>query len=171
MGAKIQPLSCGSFSCTFKLREIAAETLVPVQLVFNLHTDLSWADYEEISLEYWPNQDLDRVASNPRISKLTVKMLQFETEAVEISDSVPEAESRNATALVIFFLILLILGICLLSHKQIKAKFRQLVRADVSQNLEDEFAKKDEDSSGSNSLFKAEDLEESPSAAAAEKLL
>ena len=56
-----------------------------VKLVFNMDPKLSWADYEVIKIEYWPNERFDKVATNPRISSVQVGLSQFDTEAVDIS--------------------------------------------------------------------------------------
>lgn len=143
-------------------------------------------NFEEIIVEYWPNQSLDPIGRSPHITKLEVKLSQFEegdvwTNDRNVNEGVEEEEpatknSKRTSILVIFFVFLLFVGICLLCSKKLKSKFRDTFRVNAKTDLSDQFKEPNEIEEGQennnddneqqqpkeiddNKLFEKEDLE------------
>jgi len=84
-------VQCLSYHCKFNLENVPAESNHTLELTFRLAKDVTREEFEEIVLEYWPNENLDKLNSNEHITKVTVRLDQFDTEAIHIDD--PNAET------------------------------------------------------------------------------
>lgn len=123
-------LKCLSYHCKFDLKDIPAETNQTLKIKMELESNVTHEAFEEIIVEYWPNDQLDPIGESPHVSKLEVKLDQFDTDegvwTGDMTDVEPEKpkNSKRTSILVVFFIFLLLIGICLLASKKIKEKCR-----------------------------------------------
>lgn len=67
-------VNCSKYHCKFSLQGLGPQANQTLKLVFNLASGVSREDFEEIVIEYWPNEDLDPEGASPHITKLEIKL-------------------------------------------------------------------------------------------------
>jgi hypothetical protein len=71
-------LKCLSYHCKFDISSIPAEANYTLKINLELAPNVTHEAFEEVIVEYWPNDKLDPVGENPHISKLEVKLDAFD---------------------------------------------------------------------------------------------
>jgi len=176
-------LKCFSYHCKFAISNIPAEANYTLKIKLELEPNMTRESFEEVIVEYWPNDKLDPVGENPHISKLEIKLDSFDssegvvwTDDEKTDNQEPEVptNSKGTSILVVFSIFLLIIGICLLASKKIKEKCRSHFRLNQKTDLSAEFNENARSSMNSqnseegnvqsndedNRLFDKKDLEE-----------